>query len=60
MVAYYEPQLTRTKNDPVIGHCKFADGAMRPIYNDGQRQYVIDDDGFPVHGVWIILEEEPT
>jgi hypothetical protein len=48
------------KNDPVIGHCQFADGAMRPIYDDGLRQYVIDDDGYPVYGVWLIPEEEPT
>ena len=32
------------KDDPGIGHCKFADGAMRPIYDDGRRQYVIDND----------------
>jgi hypothetical protein len=47
------------KDDPVIGHCKFADGAMRPIYDDGRRQYVIDNDGFPVYGVWLIPEEVP-
>jgi hypothetical protein len=41
------------KDDPGIGHCKFADGAMRPIYDDGRRQYVIDNDGFPVYGVWL-------
>ena len=46
--------------DLIIGHCQFADGAMRPIYDDGQRQYVNDDDGYPVYGVWIIPEEEPT
>jgi hypothetical protein len=48
------------KHDPVIGHCQFADGAMRPIYDDGQRQYVIDDDGYSVYGVWLIPEEEPA
>jgi hypothetical protein len=47
------------KHDPVIGHCKFADGAMRPIYDDGKRQYVIDDDEYSVYGVWLIPEEEP-
>jgi hypothetical protein len=26
------------KLDPVIGHCQFADGAMRPVYDDGKRQ----------------------
>jgi hypothetical protein len=47
------------KHDPVIGHCQFADGAMRPVYDDGKRQYVIDDQGFKVYGVWLIPEEEP-
>lgn len=47
------------KDDPVIGHCKFADGAMRPIYDDGRRQNVIDDDGYGVFGVWLIPEDEP-
>jgi len=48
------------KDDPVIGHCKFADGAMRPIYDDGRRQNVIDDDGYGVFGVWLIPEDEPS
>jgi hypothetical protein len=47
------------KRDPIIGNCKFADGAMRPIYDDGQRQYVFDDDGYPVYGVWLIPQNEP-
>jgi hypothetical protein len=48
------------KNDPVIGYCQFADGAMRPIYDDGRRQYLIDDDGYPDYGVWLIPEEVPA
>jgi hypothetical protein len=32
---------------------------MRTIYG-GHRQYVIDDDGYPVYGVWLIPEKEPT
>jgi hypothetical protein len=48
------------KRDPIIGHCKFADGAMRPIYDDGRRQHAIDDDGYPVYGVWLIPEGEPA
>jgi hypothetical protein len=48
------------KDDSFIGHCKFADGAMRPIYDDGRRQYVIDNDGFPVYGVWLIPEDAPN
>jgi hypothetical protein len=45
--------------DPIIGHCAFADGAMRPIYDNGRRQYVIDNDGYRVYGVWLIPEDEP-
>jgi hypothetical protein len=47
------------KHDPVIGHYQFADSAMRPVYDDGNRQYVIDDDGYRVHGVWLISKDEP-
>ena len=45
--------------DPIIGDCHFADGAMRPIYDDGRRQHVRDDNGFRVYGVWLIPEDEP-
>jgi hypothetical protein len=37
-------------HDPVIGDCPFADGAMRLIYEDGKRQYVIEDEGYRVCG----------
>ncbi len=36
-------------NDPVIGHCLFADGVTRPIYCDDQGQYIIDE-GARVYG----------
>jgi hypothetical protein len=32
---------------------------MRPIYDNGRRQYVIDDGGYRVYGVWLIPEDEP-
>jgi hypothetical protein len=38
----------------------YTGGSMRPIYDDGKRQYVIDDDGFKVYGVWLIPEDEPV
>jgi hypothetical protein len=47
------------KPDPVIGHCHIADGNMRPVYDDGKRQYVIDDDGYRVYGVWLIPKDDP-
>jgi hypothetical protein len=41
--------------DPIIGYMQFVDGSKRPIFEqvDG-RQYVFDDDGKRVYGVWII------
>jgi hypothetical protein len=45
--------------DPIIGNREFTDGAMRPIFDDGRRQYVIDDEGFPVYEAWLIPEEKP-
>jgi hypothetical protein len=44
---------------PIIRYREFTDGSMRPVYEDGRRQYAIDDDGFKVYGVWLIPEEEP-
>ena len=45
--------------DPIVGHCAFAHGAMRPIYDDGRWQYVYDNDGNRVYGIWLIPEDEP-
>jgi len=37
-----------------------VDGVERPVYEDSdRRQHVLDDDGIPVHGVWLIPEDEP-
>ena len=46
--------------DRVVAHVEFLGGAMRPVYEqpDG-RQYVHDDDGEQVFGVWFIPREEP-
>ena len=30
-------------NDPIIGHCRFVDGALRPVYADDQGQYLLED-----------------
>jgi hypothetical protein len=45
----------RTKDDRVIGHFKLRNSAMRPILDDCRRQYVIDDDAFPVYGPCLTL-----
>jgi hypothetical protein len=41
----------------VIGEARFVDGATRPVYLDGERQYVIDE-GERVYGLFIIPEED--
>jgi hypothetical protein len=45
--------------DTLIGKIRIVDGSCREVFQqpDG-RQYVLDDAGDPVHGVWIIPEEE--
>ena len=44
--------------DPIIGYVDFVDGSKRPIFDDGQTQYVINDEGERVHGIFMIPEEE--
>lgn len=45
--------------DPVVAHVDFLDDVRRPVYEqpDG-RQYVYDNDGEQVYGVWFIPREE--
>jgi hypothetical protein len=43
--------------DPIAAHRVFIDGATRPIYEGWNgKQYVVDDDGNQVYGVWFIPE----
>lgn len=46
--------------DILIGYIFSTDGIKRPIFEqlDG-RQYVHDDDGEPVFGVWMVSEDGP-
>jgi hypothetical protein len=41
-----------------IAYVEFADGVRRPVFDDGKRQYVLDDDGEPTYGVWFIPRDE--
>jgi hypothetical protein len=52
--------LNNDPNDPpIIGTCLFGDGKARYVYEDAQAgQFIIGDDGEPVFGVWLRLEEE--
>ena len=35
-----------------------VDGSRQPVYEDERGQYVVNDDGPRVHGVWYIRPEE--
>jgi hypothetical protein len=41
----------------IVAYRKFVDGSMRPVYDDGKRQWVINDDGDRVYGVFFIPRE---
>ena len=41
-----------------IAHVEFTDGITRPVFEDAKGQYVVDDEGFQVRGVWYIPQEE--
>ena len=46
--------------DQLIGYRVFTDKANRPIFQEESgRQYVMDDDGNRVYGVWLMPEDEP-
>jgi hypothetical protein len=40
-----------------IAKVKFTDGAVRPVFEEGGRQYVLDEDGLRVYGTWFLLPE---
>lgn len=46
-----------TEAEP-IAHVEFAGGPMRLVYADAGRQYVIDDHGTRIYGVWFIPRDD--
>jgi hypothetical protein len=45
--------------DPIVAYVEFVGGAMRPVYEEPSgRQYVYDNDGERVYGVWFIPREK--
>ena len=43
---------------PPIGHRWFTDGVNRPVFADSDgHQFVLDHDGQPLDGVWLVPEE---
>ena len=46
-----------TTLDPNIGKRRFAGGSTRDVFTDDEGQYVIDDDGVKIRGVWLLDAE---
>jgi hypothetical protein len=43
----------------VIGEVALTDGSSRDVYEiDDGRQYIVGDDGQPVAGTWLLVDEE--
>jgi hypothetical protein len=40
------------------GKRRFVDGKTRLVFEDGCGQFVLDDDGQPVYGTWILPPED--
>ena len=40
------------------GYREFVEGTCRPIYEDAQGQYVLDEDCERVHGVYLLREDD--
>jgi hypothetical protein len=41
-----------------IADVQFSDGASRLVFEDAHGQYVIDDEGEPIYGVWFVPREK--
>jgi hypothetical protein len=42
----------------IIGTREFTDGSQRAVYQDDEgRQFVIDDEGQAVYGIWLLPDE---
>jgi hypothetical protein len=53
--------MTDATDPRAVGRVPFTDGAEREVYEDADgRQYVLDDDGGRVYGVWVMPADEPV
>ena len=43
-----------------LAHVRFADGSIRPVFEEDGRQFVTDNEGNRVYGVWFIPRGEPV
>lgn len=46
------------RSNSAIGQRRFVDGITRDVFVDAEGQYVIDDDGEKIRGVWVVPEED--
>ena len=46
-------------NSQPIASLKFKDGTMRPVFEDDYGQYVFDNEGDPIYGVWYLQPRKP-
>ncbi len=53
-----QKQGKTTETIEPIAQVKFVDGVVRPVFEENGRQYVIDDDGLPVYGVWYLPADD--
>ncbi len=44
-------------DEPILGYAQFIDGVRRPVYEDGDRQFVIVD-GKKVYGLFVVREKD--
>jgi len=45
-------------SEQYIGKRRFVDGETRLVFEDERGQFVLDDDGAKVHGVWLVPETD--
>ena len=50
---------SRMTPDTPLACAEFADGSRREVWSYGDRQYVVDDLGDRVYGVWLLPPDEP-
>jgi hypothetical protein len=41
----------------IVGQREFTDRATRPVFQDDKGRFVLDDNGMPIRGIWILPDE---
>jgi hypothetical protein len=48
-----------TPESTPIGYLNSTDGTRWPVFADGDGQFIIEDDGERLYGVWLLPADEP-